>query len=110
MIRHDDKRMQFVSSEPALPILQRPHDDFGNFAAPEIQRPARSAIQQPVHGDERLTRSSNRLGRENALCRKTAVQPERDKQRLIDSVPMREPPFVTVHRLRCARLSKNFSL
>ena len=43
------------------------------------------------------------------MRRKTAVQAESEKQRLIDCVPVREPPFAVVPHLRgCVCSGKNF--
>jgi len=97
MIGHDDECMQLESLKLVLPILQGLDHKFGDFPAAQMQRTARTPIQKPVHRHECLSRQRQAGGREDAMRWKSTVQTESDKQRLLDCIPVREPPFVVPH-------------
>jgi hypothetical protein len=75
--------MQLVTVEFPLPIVQGRNHHSGEFRALQIQRSAGTAGQA--------------IGKKRSMRWKTAVQTERNKQRLIDSVPVRESPFSSPH-------------
>ena len=97
MIRHHDVRMQLVAMESPLPIVQGRQHDVCDFRSLEIQRPTGAPVEQPIHSHECFAGPGQVIRREHSMCWKTAVQTERDKQRLIDRVPVRESPFVVPH-------------
>src|SRR5580698_2219963 len=108
MIGHHNESMQFIALKPALPILQGPYHEFGDFPAAQMQRTVRAAVQEPIHRHECLSRQSQILGRGYAMRWKTAVQAESDEQRLIDRVPVGKPPFIMLHSRSGVCSAKNF--
>jgi hypothetical protein len=76
-----------------------------------VQFAVSTCIQQPVDSHECLARRNERGWREDAASRKTAVQPEGDKQGLVDYIPMGQPPFVMSHtswRCICGEILTSF--
>ncbi len=108
MVGHHDKCVQLVSSKLALPIEQRTYYQVGDFRAAQMEWAARPAIQEPIHRHECLSRRGHTLRMEHTISRKTAMEAERDKKRLIDSVPVREPPFIVPHSHAGVCSGKNF--
>src|ERR1039458_2744458 len=103
MIRHDDPRVHLVVPDPGA-IVNGCQDQFSNVRLPEKHRPPPGLIEQPVHGDECFA-GSQIGGWKRAIGRKTAVQAERDEQRLADYIEMREPAFFEKHNWVVRRAS-----
>ena len=97
MIRHHYERMELIPVQFAFSVPQRRYDHLRNFRPPQEQRTSGAGVQEPIDRLEGLAGGDESGWREYPACGKTAVQPEGDEQRLIDYVPMWQPPFIMPH-------------
>ena len=97
VIRHHDKRMQVVPVQFLFAVPQSRYRHLRNLRAPQEQRSVRACVEQAVDGHERLAGRDESFRKEYPIGGKTAVQPERDKQGLLDYVPMGQPAFIMPH-------------
>ena len=97
MIRHHDESVQLIPVQFALSVPQRRHHHLGNFRSPQKQRTGGTCVQQPVDSHKRLARGNESRRRKHPIGGKTAMQSERDEQRLINRVPMGQPSLVMPH-------------
>jgi hypothetical protein len=109
VIGHDDVGVELVAMESLLPIAQGCRHHPRQFRAVEVQRSAGAPVQQAIHGRKCPAGLSQAIGKEHAMRGKAAVQTKRDKQRLIDSVPVRKSPLVVSHPEGGAWMQENFS-
>jgi hypothetical protein len=97
VIRHHDERMELIPLQFAVSVPQSRHHHFRNFFAPQERRAISACVQQPVDSYECLARRYQCGWREHPAAGKTAMQSERDKQGLVDRIPMGQPPFIMPH-------------
>ena len=97
MIRHHDERMEVIPVQFPFAVPQRGHHHLGNLGTSQEQRAIRACVEQAVDSYERFARRNESGWWEHPAVRKTSVQSERDKQRLLDYVPMGESPFIMAH-------------
>ncbi len=97
VIRHHNERMELIPVECAISVPQCRDHHFCNFRPPQKQGAIRACVQEPVDGYERLARRDEPGWWEHSIRRKTAMQSERHKQRLLDYVPMGQSPFIAPH-------------
>ena len=103
MVGHDHERMQLIVPDLGAALDGGQHH-LSDVRLSEKHRPATGLIEQPVHRDECLAGRQIR-GWKRAIGRKTAVQAERDEQRLADYIEMREPAFFEKHNWVVRRAS-----
>ena len=96
MVRHHDERVQEISLKTILTVLQRRSRHLGNLRLPQKHWARASAVQQPVHRNERVARSQS-VCRKDTVRGKTSSQPKRNKQRWPDYVSMRKAALVLSH-------------
>jgi len=97
MIRHHDESMEVVPEQLLFAVPQRRHHHLRNIRPPQKQRSIRARVQQPVDGYKCPARRNESGWREYPIPGQTAMQPEGDKQRLLNRVPMGQPPFIMPH-------------
>jgi hypothetical protein len=95
--------------ESLLSIVQGCHHHPRQFRAVEVQRSAGAPVEQAIHGHKCPAGLSQAIGKEHAMRWKAAAQTKRDKQRLIDSVPVRMSPLVVSHPEGVIWTQDNFS-
>ena len=99
MIGHHYECVKLVPVQHAVAVPQRRHHHRRDLRPPQKQRTVRACIQKPVDSYERLARLDESGWRKHAVAGKTAVQPERHKQRLLNDVPMWQSAFIVRHIL-----------
>jgi len=109
VIGHDHVRMKLVTVESPFSIMESRYHHPCQFRSAEAQRSVDASVQQPIHRYECSARPGHAIGREQPMRGKTAAQTKRDKQRLIDSVPVRKAPLVVSHPEHGVRTRENFS-
>ena len=97
MIRHHDKRMELIPVQLPFAVPQRSHHHLRNLRPPKEQPAIRACVQKPVNCHERLSRRDQSFRWEYPVRRKASMQPECDKQSLLDYVPVGQPPFIMPH-------------
>ena len=97
MIRHHDVSMQLITVQFVLSVFERRHHHLCNFRSPQKQRASGACVQQPIDGHERLPCGKESDRRGHPTGGKTAVQSERDKQRIPGHIPMGQSPFIMPH-------------
>ena len=97
VVRHHHERMEIVSAQDAVAVSQGSHRHLRNFRPPQEQRTARGRVQEPIDSHERLACRNQAGRREHPAVGKTAVQSEGYEQRLLDYIPMWQPPLVMPH-------------
>src|SRR3954468_8910546 len=86
VIGHHDKGVQLVTTKVDLSFPQGGNYHAGNFTSAKGKGAGRSRIQKPVHCDEGSSMCSDSVRGKNAIVRQTAMQPERDEDRLVDHI------------------------
>jgi len=97
VIRHHNKGMQLIPAQFLFSVPQRRYDHLCDFWPPQKQRAIRTCVQEPVNRHECLAGRDKPFRWEYAVAGKTPVQPECDKEGLLDYVPMWQPPFIVPH-------------
>ena len=97
MIWHYGVGMQLIPLQHVLAVPQSRHHHLRNFFAPQERRAFSACVQEPVDSHERLARGDQSGWREHPAAGKTPMQSERDKQGLVDDVPMGQPSFIMPH-------------
>jgi hypothetical protein len=99
MVWHNDVCVKVIPVQFLCAVPQCRHYHLGNLLPLQKQGPSSACVQEPVEGNERLTGRDKPGRREYAVCRKTPMQSEGDKQRLLDYVPVGQPALVMAHLL-----------
>jgi hypothetical protein len=96
---------QFIGAMGRKPFQRRQPSRSHNLGGNSAGAPVRQAI----HGHKCPAGLGQAIGKEDAMRGKAAVQTKRDKQRLIDSVPVRKSPLVVSHPEGGVWTQENFS-
>ena len=96
VIRHYDKRVEFVAFESAFAVGKSMDKHFGYFRLVEEDRTVPGVIQQSIHDCESFARCQPDVW-EGAVDWETTVQTEGHEHSLADDVEMRKAAVVPAH-------------
>ena len=96
VVRHYDERVELVSAEAPLAVLDSFHDEAGNFRLTQKQRAECRAIKQAVHRHECLSRAHSG-GRKSAAHGEAVSQAECNEKWLPDYIPVGEAALIVGH-------------
>jgi hypothetical protein len=96
VVRHDHKRVKFVSIETPLAIEDARDHNLREFRLPQVTGAIFGSIQQAIHCNKCFTRGHS-YRREYSVGRQTTVQTERHEHPFADYIPVRQSSLVNPH-------------